>query len=66
MVTGNGSHSFLKPITELSETITELSENRSFGVGIHDVSGKGRGAARKPSKYALKTVENVDFLSSPT
>ena len=30
-------------------------------VGIHDVSEKWRGAARKPSKSALKTVENVHF-----
>jgi len=66
MVNQDSAQSYALGCSELCNRGQSFSENRSFGVGIHDVSEKGRGAARKPSKSALKTVENVDFLSSAT
>ena len=58
--------SYALQCSELCNRGQILSENRSFGVGIHDVSEKGRGAARKLPKSALKTVGERDFLSSAT
>ena len=66
MVNQKGVHNHSLGCAELFDRVQSFSENRSFGVGIHDVSEKGPGAARKPSNSALKTVEIHAFLSSPT
>ena len=53
------AQSYALGCSELCNRGQSHSENRSFGLGIHDVPEKGRGAARKLPKSALKTMGNV-------
>ena len=61
MVDQKSAQSYALGCAELCNRGQSFSENRSFGVGIHALSGKVAGAGGILRISALKTVEIVAF-----